>query len=281
MDEFTKAYIECALWTEQDELPADAVLAEETLARIIEDCALFQHAHAALLEIAYELYTHNPEWSHAAQAGHDFWLTRNRHGAGFWDRGLGAAGDALTAASHNFGECNLYCNLMNNSEALLNRIPRHSQTGAVLPNQNDWMTRHFDAVSKWAQSVTRVRPLPDVDYHKAEHERALVLMLQGWLAYADAHSRAFGGTEECTYCEGAGKYEGEGNLMRECRECNGAGNRTYGLIGQDGVLGPAWQEIGEAIRTLLNGEAGRLDCGTLDSILLDAMQANGLDTSQM
>ena len=25
------------------------------------------------------------EHSKAAQAGHDFWLTRNGHGAGFWD----------------------------------------------------------------------------------------------------------------------------------------------------------------------------------------------------
>lgn len=35
---------------------------------------------------------------HPDQAGHDFWLTRNGHGAGFWDRGLGDAGDTLTRA---------------------------------------------------------------------------------------------------------------------------------------------------------------------------------------
>ena len=29
-----------------------------------------------------------------AQIGHDLWLTRNGHGAGFWDRGLGAQGIA-------------------------------------------------------------------------------------------------------------------------------------------------------------------------------------------
>jgi hypothetical protein len=29
------------------------------------------------------------------QAGIDFWLTRNRHGAGYWDRGLGITGDKL------------------------------------------------------------------------------------------------------------------------------------------------------------------------------------------
>lgn len=37
------------------------------------------------------------------QVGNDFCLTRNRHGAGFWDRGLGALGDRLTAASHPYG----------------------------------------------------------------------------------------------------------------------------------------------------------------------------------
>jgi hypothetical protein len=40
--------------------------------------------------------------------GHDFWLTRNGHGAGFWDRGLGALGDRLTDASKPYGEVNLW-----------------------------------------------------------------------------------------------------------------------------------------------------------------------------
>lgn len=44
----------------------------------------------------------------AEQMGHDFWLTRNRHGAGFWDRGLGALGDELTKWAHSFGESDLY-----------------------------------------------------------------------------------------------------------------------------------------------------------------------------
>ena len=29
----------------------------------------------------------------ASQASHDFWLTRNGHSTGFWDRGTGALGD--------------------------------------------------------------------------------------------------------------------------------------------------------------------------------------------
>jgi hypothetical protein len=38
---------------------------------------------------------------------HDFWLTRNRHGAGFWDRGYGEDGDALTEAAHAYGTVDL------------------------------------------------------------------------------------------------------------------------------------------------------------------------------
>jgi hypothetical protein len=38
-----------------------------------------------------------------AHAGHDFWLTRNGHGCGFWDRGLDALGDRLTEACKPYG----------------------------------------------------------------------------------------------------------------------------------------------------------------------------------
>ena len=37
------------------------------------------------------------------QIGHDFILTRNGHGAGFWDRGLGEIGDTLTKWAQTFG----------------------------------------------------------------------------------------------------------------------------------------------------------------------------------
>lgn len=36
-------------------------------------------------------------------AGHDFWLTRSGHGAGYWDRGLGELGDRLTEAAKAMG----------------------------------------------------------------------------------------------------------------------------------------------------------------------------------
>lgn len=49
-----------------------------------------------------DLFDMEPE-----QAGHDFALTRNGHGAGFWDRGLGAQGDRLTEACRPYGEQSL------------------------------------------------------------------------------------------------------------------------------------------------------------------------------
>lgn len=42
------------------------------------------------------------------QVGHDFMLTRNGHGAGFWDRGLGAVGDRLTEGTKPYGEYTLF-----------------------------------------------------------------------------------------------------------------------------------------------------------------------------
>lgn len=39
----------------------------------------------------------------ASHFGHDFALTRNGHGAGFWDRGLGELGDRLSKAADVYG----------------------------------------------------------------------------------------------------------------------------------------------------------------------------------
>ena len=44
----------------------------------------------------------------AEQLGHDLWLTRCGHGAGFWDRGLGQLGDALTIRAESMGARDCY-----------------------------------------------------------------------------------------------------------------------------------------------------------------------------
>lgn len=111
MDEFTRAYIECALWSSTDcsddngGKPLDENygiddIAPETLAQIEEDCAAFQRDHAA--DIATR---RNGD----SAAGHDFWLTRNGHGAGFWDGDWPEdVGKRLTDAAHVYGNIDLY-----------------------------------------------------------------------------------------------------------------------------------------------------------------------------
>ena len=56
-------------------------------------------------------------------------------------------------------------------------------------------------------------------------------------------------------------------------------NEDY-KIGEDHVLGRYWSEILQGIRGLLNGSCGRLDCGTLDGLLLDMAERFNLDVSE-
>ena len=110
LDNVLGAYIECALWSStdpdaDDDSPLDenygaGDLAPETLAAMRADCA---DILAQCESEGIDLGPIEPE-----QFGHDFWLTRNRHGAGFWDRDLGALGDRLTDVSHAYGEVTLY-----------------------------------------------------------------------------------------------------------------------------------------------------------------------------
>lgn len=76
----------------------------------------------------------------------------------------------------------------------------------------------------------------------SDFEQALRQLLAGWDEYAQTHRKA---------------YES--------------------AIGEDGVLGKHWEEIGDALRGLLNGELGRFDGGTLDAFILDTMRENGVD----
>lgn len=122
LDDFTRGYIECALWAEtchyeedqtddrsfQDHGYDETDLAPESFAKIIEDCTDFQEANAADLELYCQEYQSRHDYTSEACAGHDFWLTRNGHGAGFWDRGLGELGERLTRAAKVYGSVDLY-----------------------------------------------------------------------------------------------------------------------------------------------------------------------------
>lgn len=52
-------------------------------------------------------------------------------------------------------------------------------------------------------------------------------------------------------------------------------------IADDGVLGQEWLAIAKAVRGLLNGELGRLDGGTLDTLLYDLTEAAGFKRSEL
>jgi hypothetical protein len=118
LDAFTRGYIEALFFTETNDLydsedwntpeaqddiaegrcsgsiPSDCGFSDldsDTLATIIFECAGFQRVHAELLAAAYEVEGYDDE-----AAGRDFWYTRNGHGCGFWDRGLGDIGDKLS-----------------------------------------------------------------------------------------------------------------------------------------------------------------------------------------
>jgi hypothetical protein len=109
---FVLSYLGTALWSSSDtnaEEGDDESLESKgyTVEDISEDgfdsartdCLAFYESHGHLFEGKEE------------QAGHDFWLTRNGHGAGFWDRpevyGQKAANE-LTKASKPYGESYLY-----------------------------------------------------------------------------------------------------------------------------------------------------------------------------
>lgn len=115
LDDFTRAYIECALWASCDDNaePLDSNysiddIEPDSMEKIIEECKAFQNDNWELLQAYCEAYQH-PEYTSMSLAGHDYWLTRNGHGAGFWDRGVGEVGDLLTKACR-YQERHLFAN---------------------------------------------------------------------------------------------------------------------------------------------------------------------------
>ena len=102
IDTATRHYLMALLWTDGlddqgftvEDVPTDVVLAaREDVAGFVTTCS--EERPEALVKITAE------------QFGHDFALTRNRHGAGFWDRGNGELGDWLTSMAHPFGSAAL------------------------------------------------------------------------------------------------------------------------------------------------------------------------------
>lgn len=123
IDTFVKHYLITALWAEcaEDGTPLDDCfnlcdISPKCLVHAKEDCASFINQAGSLLNDALEFYKENGYSNHPdcdgddeACIAHDFLLTRNRHGVGFWDRGMPKElGQKLTALAQSFGEVSLY-----------------------------------------------------------------------------------------------------------------------------------------------------------------------------
>ena len=133
--EFLRGYLEAALWTESDTLNDEALpdengeelhlddagfglddFAPEAIKSARTDCADFLFANRRQLRAAAEWYmsesnTRGPYTMDTVfeLLGHDFWLTRNGHGVGFWDRGFpGSLGDELSDMTRPYGETSAY-----------------------------------------------------------------------------------------------------------------------------------------------------------------------------
>ncbi len=101
-NDFAKSYVMAALLSTNDAVgPLDDRFGPEhidpaEMQGMLEDCAKFQRENK------------DDIGSRDDEAGNDFWLTRNRHGAGFWDGDWPEpAALRLTSAARAFGEYNL------------------------------------------------------------------------------------------------------------------------------------------------------------------------------
>jgi len=119
LDAMIEGYVECALWADYMPEPTDEEPEPElgggndlglrpddaSTKRIHETCESFFNFHAAdCMEYVERMVSENrlsgwDDGTPESYLGHDLWLTSHGHGAGFWDRGLGALGDRLTEAS--------------------------------------------------------------------------------------------------------------------------------------------------------------------------------------
>lgn len=106
VESFVQSYQVTAIWSSNDtesdtpekyHLTDDSELAEETQNTMRTECQAFLKTAAHLIW--------GDQW---AMAGHDFWLTRCGHGAGFWDGDWPVHGDELTTLSTAAGNVDLY-----------------------------------------------------------------------------------------------------------------------------------------------------------------------------
>jgi hypothetical protein len=118
------SYLESAIWTEEERMQEDEVseygeLGDDSEVRDMVTDAMDLNIHNFSDDSKIQAYTDIKKFLSLIgdtanimteeQLGHDLWLTRNGHGAGFWDRGYDEADVAiLNKASEDLGEIDLY-----------------------------------------------------------------------------------------------------------------------------------------------------------------------------
>jgi hypothetical protein len=104
-DDFLLGYLDCAEWLLNEEIDRSKISgwSQQALKRAAEDCASFERANKALLAQYYEISGRD-----RASAGHDFYLSRNGHGAGFFDRGDEPCFQSLQKHAAVYRETNEY-----------------------------------------------------------------------------------------------------------------------------------------------------------------------------
>ena len=102
------AYIRAMQWattdTDTDQYLDQFELSEDARQAAVIACARFIDKHGNDMEVVRGMLL---DYGYE-QAGHDLFLTREGHGAGFWDRNLGHYGDVFTKYSKEIGECQPY-----------------------------------------------------------------------------------------------------------------------------------------------------------------------------
>jgi hypothetical protein len=105
-NDLLRQYLEAAAWADSPdgENWENLAWSKDALTRARIDCITFYRLAFSIIGELDEDGT-----SGEYHYGHDFWLTRQGHGAGFWDGDYpDPAGDQLTEISKKFGETDVY-----------------------------------------------------------------------------------------------------------------------------------------------------------------------------
>lgn len=114
--EFIDGYMAALLWSSTDTTDGGETvnldeyeISTAAADRCRADCFAFFSTNRADIDAAAAHYASADGATGYQMAGHDFALTRNHHGAGFWDGDLPERlGARLTKASEAAGSCDLY-----------------------------------------------------------------------------------------------------------------------------------------------------------------------------